>query len=417
MPEHVQFGCVGQAYNVKVDRQVSLAMSRAQGIDSTRLQIVRVPSVDGYDSVEVAFMTKDKSAVQYTMSQPHLRHACCSCAVAQQTEVCKHQLAAILALYPHPDTAKIVVFMLGTRFGHPGGCNFDSLSLLVDRLAGLCTQPCSSQLNTQPEVQPAARLKVQARGNILVESDQCDTLMPRTYIDFQRKLQENVHVLDNAVRVAPTATQCQAMTVAMNHINAAISIVRTMSLDQYGDLSDFVADGPFSARRMPYFLEKPRKRSRQAGDGPHANTHAVVASHQAEYDSLEDFQQSGKRDTSMHYSACFDAHRSVMQAAAHVGEILRKQHASAPPLQAPLTCAGRHMLTSSIQNVVRPCALQTPPICNVVEAPNGMQPLAHTWPIPNVEEVLQVYAQQGASAAPTCAQYLLARIQTQEEFA
>lgn len=66
------------------------------------------------------------SAVRYTLEQPHMRFACCTCASATQMRVCKHQLAVLLRLHPGPEAARTIVRMLGTRLGMQGGCVSDA---------------------------------------------------------------------------------------------------------------------------------------------------------------------------------------------------------------------------------------------------------------------------------------------------
>jgi hypothetical protein len=55
--------------------------------------------------------------VQYALQQRHLRYSCCTCPDAVQLDLCKHQSAVLMLLYPRQEACKTMLKMLGTLPG------------------------------------------------------------------------------------------------------------------------------------------------------------------------------------------------------------------------------------------------------------------------------------------------------------
>jgi hypothetical protein len=107
--------------------------SLAIQIDNSEVSAVftKIEVTESSDSTADAAMAADEAPpeasmayreVQYHMRQPHLLYACCTCPQAAQQQLCKHQAAVLMQLYPGPEAWKVMVLMLGTRLGMPGGC-------------------------------------------------------------------------------------------------------------------------------------------------------------------------------------------------------------------------------------------------------------------------------------------------------
>lgn len=76
------------------------------------------------DAEWTAVVASDSDAsVQYTITDPHLRYAACNCPMAVQQQTCKHQLAALLHVWPGQAAAKMMHSMLGSKLGRPQGCD------------------------------------------------------------------------------------------------------------------------------------------------------------------------------------------------------------------------------------------------------------------------------------------------------
>jgi len=101
---------------------------------------------------EASRAAANSRAARYTMQQPHLRFACCTCESATQMNVCKHQLAVLLRLYPGVPARRTMARMLGTRLGMSGGCKPDkfdpeALRPLLDALQSIGSAQPASVLN------------------------------------------------------------------------------------------------------------------------------------------------------------------------------------------------------------------------------------------------------------------------------
>jgi hypothetical protein len=88
------------------------------------------------DSTETVYVLNDaRTDVQHTMQNPRLRPNACTCHTATQGSTCHHQLAWLLAEYPYGMKAeKLVLVMLGQKFGYGGGCSLDDISPLTNAL-------------------------------------------------------------------------------------------------------------------------------------------------------------------------------------------------------------------------------------------------------------------------------------------
>jgi hypothetical protein len=71
-----------------------------------------------------------------------LRFACCECESAVQHRTCKHQLAALMHLFPELKSRRTMLMFMGTRLGLKGRCQPgrsapDSLRPLLNKLQQL----------------------------------------------------------------------------------------------------------------------------------------------------------------------------------------------------------------------------------------------------------------------------------------
>jgi hypothetical protein len=132
----------GQTFNDQAERQVKTAFVKADKLEpqSLAIQIGKGQVSAVFTKIEVtessnasadaAMAANDAPPdasmayreVQYHMRHPHLMYACCTCPHAAQQQLCKHQSAVLMQLYPGPEAWKVMVLMLGTRLGMLGGC-------------------------------------------------------------------------------------------------------------------------------------------------------------------------------------------------------------------------------------------------------------------------------------------------------
>jgi hypothetical protein len=134
----------GEAFKDQAERKAKAAFAKADKLESESLAIqigngevsavfTKIEVTESSDSTADAAMAADEAPpeasktyreVQYHMRQPHLRYTCCTCPQAAQQQLCKHQAAVLMQLYPGPEAWKVMamVLMLGTRLGMPGGC-------------------------------------------------------------------------------------------------------------------------------------------------------------------------------------------------------------------------------------------------------------------------------------------------------
>lgn len=89
------------------------------------------------------------ASIEYVMASPHRRFAACSCEMARQRQICKHQVRYLLDCVPAPthklNAQKLIFAMLGPRFGSAGSCDLGSVEPLWDALSRLGQAP-SEQL-------------------------------------------------------------------------------------------------------------------------------------------------------------------------------------------------------------------------------------------------------------------------------
>jgi hypothetical protein len=91
--------------------------------------------------VEVAVGEQDEDSfagLRYSMTDPHLRFACCTCESALQDRPCKHQLSVLMRLFPGKDAMLKIAYFLGTRLGMQGGCKRDASGMQAGPLRHRC---------------------------------------------------------------------------------------------------------------------------------------------------------------------------------------------------------------------------------------------------------------------------------------
>jgi hypothetical protein len=120
---------VGQSYNLKAEVILKAAFQKAGQLSPGHFGI----TINGdtitaicskIQATERSGIEDDRFCeVQYVMQQPHLRYSCCTCPDAVQQNLCKHQAAVLMLLYPSQEARKTMLMMLGTRPGMEGGCH------------------------------------------------------------------------------------------------------------------------------------------------------------------------------------------------------------------------------------------------------------------------------------------------------
>jgi hypothetical protein len=120
---------VGQSYNLKAEVNLKAAFQKAGQLSPRHFGITisgdtitaiysKIQAAEGSGIEDDRFCE-----VQYVMQQPHLRYSCCTCPDAVQQNLCKHQAAVLMLLYPSQEARKTMLKMLGTRLGMEGGCH------------------------------------------------------------------------------------------------------------------------------------------------------------------------------------------------------------------------------------------------------------------------------------------------------
>jgi hypothetical protein len=132
----------GETFNDKAERKAKAAFAKADKLESESLAIqigngevsavfTKIEVTESSNSTADAAMAADEAPpeasmtyreVQCHMRQPHLLYACCTCPQAAQQQLCKRTAAVLMQLFPGLEAWKVMVLMLGTRLGMPGGC-------------------------------------------------------------------------------------------------------------------------------------------------------------------------------------------------------------------------------------------------------------------------------------------------------
>jgi hypothetical protein len=137
---------VGQSYNLKAEVMLKAAFQKAGQLSPRHFGITIIgDTITAFYSKIQATMRSgiedDRFCeIQYIMQQPHLRYSCCTCPDAVQQNLCKHQAAVLMLLYPSQEARKTMLMMLGTRLGMEGGCHTkraEPLRCLHDALSPL----------------------------------------------------------------------------------------------------------------------------------------------------------------------------------------------------------------------------------------------------------------------------------------
>jgi hypothetical protein len=108
-------------------------IKQAAQLDPNRFKLVTddngVPHVRVHDD--------EGSSAVHTMCNPAVRYAACSCSVARQQKLCKHQAAWLATLAPREcqaDAMRLIVQMAGTLLGFMQGCSMEDVSNLSEAL-------------------------------------------------------------------------------------------------------------------------------------------------------------------------------------------------------------------------------------------------------------------------------------------
>lgn len=266
------------------------------------------------DNIDVKVLSQDKNSVAYNMRNPHLRHSCCDCKTAQQQRICHHQVAVLLSLYPHPDTESVVVRMLGTRFGFPGGCTMESLSPLRDELGVLCTSgPASSATRgagTLMNAEPADASACSPSEHPPLASHRSANAQAITA--FRKGKDAKSAEMDQLVACASASQQQRAMEFFSNRLQRAVTEWMRLDLSHVEELQDFPKTSGTSTKRMKSFMEAQKRKK------PKQPSAALLA----ESSALPDLSTS-KRPAKLLISKPWAGKNSARQAAAHVSKCLQ----------------------------------------------------------------------------------------------
>lgn len=292
----------------------------AQEWDRTRIVIKR--QTDPETIIVDILQADDRAIVQHQLRDPHLCHACCTCETAAQGNVCHHQLAVLVVLYPHTQTNAVLCRMLGTRFGYPDGCSRQSLAPLRDALDELCPM-MTSTTTTRVSSQPLATT-TEASGH-RVRS-------------LQSALQGFTHMCEElveTVRSAPADLEMRALDFFTSGGEQLLTRWHALNHEQMDSLQDFPRPTSHATKRIKSFMEAQKKRPAPSAD--------VLR----EASALINIQPT-KSDARLLISQPWGERRSALQAAAHVQACLHERAGSAavglgPTAAAPLASTAAPM--------------------------------------------------------------------------
>lgn len=372
---------------------MTATLARAKAYDQARLRIVHDATGFEYGDVYAEVLTKDYAAVAYRMQQPHRAFACCSCESATQQNVCVHQVAVLIKLYPNEQTAAKIMFMLGTRFGFDGGCNAYEITALSAALAALC----QGEVHTgSAEEFPVAMAAV---TNSSVQRSAAAGANKRAERDFELEFDGCVKRIKAAVAAA--SNPLSAYDVALKGLHRTeVSLTHLAQAEEH-QLPD-----------LERLAGCTKKRHRSCLESSRASKKRVPATEvQVELTKLKDLRPVAKPSQTDMVTKCWANGRTASEAAQHIARITASQTALVDVTNTLPAAAIRAEPRRSAQSVEAP---RTQPVSRSASQSAASTPTELQDASAQVQDVMQKYRQRGPCTAPFYAQELLKVLQTSE---
>jgi hypothetical protein len=101
---------------------------------------------------EVVFvLDAAKRVVVHKLTNPAHAFCACTCETAVQRKTCVHQVAWLLSEFPFGDpTHRVILRLLGTRFGFDGGCSMESIKAVTSALQTLAAERWAHPTTSAP---------------------------------------------------------------------------------------------------------------------------------------------------------------------------------------------------------------------------------------------------------------------------